>query len=126
MAFFKKDEKINVDLELAGVISFLKEVGDDLRIIYKQCVKMQELRSHRKDLHQQQVPSIGKDFNLAEQIKVWDKLLKYYEFFDDDVEISKTRVQMIGNSLKKQMINTKIPEELQNKVKTANWWNFRW
>ena len=119
-------QSVDIDKELDAVMLFLTEVGSDLKEIYIQCKKMKELRKRKLNLEERKVPDIAVNFNLGEQIKVWDQMLKTYQFFDDDVEINKKRVQMVGDELKKLSLHTNMPEELKNKIKNSEWWNFKW
>ena len=63
---------------------------------------------------------------IQQQVRLYDKILKQYEFFELDADINGERVKKISKALgekaKKEMIDPKLLE----KIKKSERWTFDW
>lgn len=117
-----KKQPINVDADLKAIKSFLQEIGSDVENIFYLCKQMERLR--QKDLTN--APEETRRKNLEEQVKLWDKMLTIYEFFDEDVDVNSERVKNIAKDLRKKTKTVEIDEKLKRAMNTEPRWTFNW
>ncbi len=105
MLFRKKvinKEPVDVDTDLKAVKNFLHDIGGDIKNIFYLCQEMEKLMAKEKELKENKAPEQSIRKNFEEQVKVWDKMLTVYEFFDEDEDVNAERVKNIAKELRKK------------------------
>ena len=122
----KKQEKIDIDKDLTAINEFLSKIPrtiKDLQVLFSQfkALRKQELKLRAVHINN---PALKK--NLTSQIKTYDKILRIYEIFDIDEDISAARAKKIAKSLVRSAEKLKINEKLRHKIKTEERWTYNW
>jgi len=111
----RKKQRVNPEKELKATIDFLKNSPSDIKQLSKLVNVVDTLRKSRQTNN-----------DLKREIKEFDKLLKVYRFFQDDVDITGERIKRIARLLKKEAEENKLEQEWQNYIKNDENWNFDW
>lgn len=122
----KKEEFVDIDKDLKSITRYLKGVNGNVKKLDSLFKDFQILR--RNELHLK-----GKEFSpdtmkriIRDQIKVFDKIIKIYEFFQLDTDISGERVKKIGKALKNKAYKLELSKDLLKKLETDEKWTFDW
>ena len=118
-----KHKEIPADLgaDLRAIVDYLKNAHYDVEELLKMFAEFDKLRKEAKVLTDDKL----KPENLKRQIRVFDRLLLRYEFYDHDVEINGQRVKSIAKQLMESAEEKGLTEEL-DKIKKEARWTFDW
>ena len=120
--FSKKRGRKIVDClrDLAVINEFLQEAHNDEKFLRQQLKELEELE---KEFHVAKSGVI--QVNIDTQVKVLDKILQRYEFFQNDVDINGLRLKRITkeviNRAKKAGMNDLVAEKQKDRR-----WSLRW
>ena len=89
------EKKFSIDKELAAIESSLRESRDDILKLMTIC------REFRKSLQKM----------TKDQLFEWDRFLKDYEFFEEDVDVNGERVKNITKALIQRARQIKVSKE---------------
>jgi hypothetical protein len=97
MAFFKKKkrkEKVDVLKDTTAIIEFLEDIQTDIDFLRPKLLELEELEKEQEVASDKLKPT-----NISTQVKILDKLLERYEFFESDIVINGQRLKMIAGKL---------------------------
>ena len=107
-----KEVKVKDDLD--AVIAFLKEMD-----VSKLVEKLERMREMVKE---EGVVEDGlKTENLEKQIKLFDEVLRAYDFFEDDADVNGLRLQKIGGELLRKAKEEGMGDLVKEKKKDIKW-----
>jgi hypothetical protein len=121
-----KKQPIDVEADIKAIKTFLKELSPDVKNIFFICQEMEKLKQKETEMSGRNAPAESLKKNLQEQIKLWDKMLTVYEFFDQDVDVNSERVKNIAKVLRSRAKELDIDPELKKKMNTEPRWTFNW
>ena len=104
------EQKFSIEKELDAVISSMNESGKDIIKLIKLCIEMRE--------------SLAK--GTKEQLFAWDRVIKDYEFFEEDVDVNGERVKKITSALMEKAKAAKINKDTLDIFKKKESWSFDW
>jgi hypothetical protein len=116
----KNDSKIDIVKDSEAIRDVLSEIKFDVEKIVPQLEKLEELEKERK------VATSGIiHVNLETQADVLDKLLKQYQFLQDDIGINGLRLRAIANQFLKNAKSSGMKDLVEEKQRDRNW-KFFW
>lgn len=125
--FGKKKKKIvDIDKDLQAISEYVAEVGSDLKELYKLLEDMRKLRKREHNMKKDKAFDEAVISNTEEQVRIWDDILRRYEFLDQDIELNGQRVKMIAGALRRLGAQKNIDPELQKMMKSKDSWTFNW
>ena len=116
---FRKDpyqEEKQTDLpgELKAVLEFLRDT--DLKEMIREMEKMKELAEEEGLVDGEIIEK-----NLREQIRLFDKILQRYDFFQNDADINGLRLKKAAGELLRKAEKHQMEELVKEKKKKLNW-----
>lgn len=129
LRIFKKPPeppKIDVDKDIDAVLLSLKEISPVVKELPALLKQFRFLRN--KELTLRKTKPAGNEIrNIIEQeVEVFDKILKHYEYFVLDVDINGERVKNISTVLGKSAKDAMISQRWLNRIKKSERWIFDW
>jgi hypothetical protein len=117
------EEVVNINKDLDAISLFLKETIPVGNTLMKQITEMKKLRKKEKELRK-----AGKDikFNILQQVRIYDKILENYEFFEQDTDVNGERVKKISHALGKTAKQEMIDKKWIEKIRKSERWTFNW
>ncbi len=122
----QREEYIDVEKDLKAISEYLKGVNTKVKNLNSRLKKFKELRKLELQLKGKTVSSEGMKKLIRRQIKAYDKVLKKYQLFVLDAEISGERIKKIAKSLKNKAFEHKLSKNLLKKLKKDIKWTFDW
>jgi hypothetical protein len=122
----RKEETIDVEKDLKAVNDFLKGVNTAVKNIQPLLKQFSNLRKQQSKLLSAKTGKKALKKNLESQIRLFDRIMKQYQFFDVDEDISAARIRKIAKALKQSAEKLIIDEKLMDKIKTDEKWTYRW
>ena len=122
----KKPEKINIEQDLKQIENFLSTANSNISNIQNLIKQFKKIRKEASKLKTGKSSKSSLKKNLEGQIRIFDKILEKYEFFDIDEDISAVRAKKIAKSLRTRAETLNINEKLLNKIKTDEKWTYNW
>lgn len=122
----RKKELIDVDRDLKAINEFFKGANGQIRELARLFKEYGELRKRYLHLRAAKASENIMGKSIAEQIKVYDKILKLGQFFVLDVDIVGERIKKIAKSLKTDAEIYKINKKLLDLVRKDEKWTFDW
>ena len=119
-------EKINIAQDLKQIENFLLSANSTVLDIQRLIKQFKNLRKQEIKLKTGKASKSSIKKNLESQIRIFDKILTKYEFFDIDEDISAARAKKIAKSLRTSAETIKINEKLLHKIKTDEKWTYNW
>ena len=122
MKWKKKSERKRIDVlnDIEEIEDFLHEVPDDNTYLQKLIKQLDELEKERK---------VAKDeilkTNLTTQAKVFDDLLKRFEFLVNDAAINGERLKIIKDQFLKHATKAGLHDLVRERRKDQTW-KCRW
>ncbi|MBW2992402.1 hypothetical protein KY345_04260 [Candidatus Woesearchaeota archaeon] len=104
------EQKFSVEKEISAVIDSLRDSREDVLKLISICKQFRE--------------SLEK--STKEQLFAWDKLVRDYEFFEEDVDVNGERVKRITKALVEQAKSAGIDKEKLKEFKSKESWSFDW
>lgn len=104
------EQKFSIEKEFDKVIDSLRESRTDLLKLLHLCNEMKE--------------SLSK--GTKEQLFAWDRLVKDYEFFEEDVDVNGERAKKITKALIEKAKEEGIDKEKLEQFKKKESWSFDW
>ena len=122
----KKEEYVDVAKDLSAVVTFIRDETPILRKLLDMSVTMQELRKKEIQLKEQNAPDEDLRRILIDEIKLYDEILKLYEFYSLDVGVNGARLKKVAKVFKKKALETNVQSDVMEAVKKSDRWNFNW
>jgi hypothetical protein len=107
-------EEVKVKDDLGAVISFLKEIN--LKELARKLEIMKEIVREGGVVDKEL-----KSENLDKQIKLFDKILRDYDFFVNDADINGLRLKKIGGELLRKAEESGMNELVKEKKNEIMW-----
>ena len=117
----KKAPKINVRKDIDAIEFSLKNVQPVIKELQMLFKKFKALRAKEK-----KAAGAEKVKLIQEQVMVYDKILRQYEYYELDVDINGERVKKISTVLGKKAKDANISAKWLNKIKKSERWTFDW
>ncbi len=110
----EKPKHIDVLKDIDAVIEYLEELKP--KQLIPELKKLQELEKERHVANQGLL-----QINLETQAKVIEKILKHYEFFQNDVDINGIRVKQIAREFLRKAEEAGLKDLVKEKKKSHDW-----
>ena len=117
-------EYIDVEGDLKAVNEFLE--GINIKPIQKLLKQYSDLREEEIKLKEANADKRALRKNISEQIRIYDKILRAYEYFDLDTDISAERIKKIARKIRQNAEELVLEEKLMNKIRTEERWTYNW
>jgi hypothetical protein len=119
-------EYIDVEGDLKAVTEFLEGVNGNVKSIQKLLKSYAELRKEEIQLREEKADEKALRRNIAEQVRIYDKVLRAYEYFDLDTDISAERIKKISRKIRQNAEELVLEEKLMSKIRTEERWTYNW
>lgn len=120
------EEEIDVDKDLAVIISFIKEAAPLMKKLLKLSLEMKELRKREAQLRKAKASTKVIKNIILQQVKKYDEILKAYEFYELDVDVNGERIKKISTFLGKAAKEAAIEKKWLNIIRKSERWTFDW
>lgn len=121
-----KAEPIDVDKDLSAIITFFKEINGEIKNLHELYKQFEELRRFELKLRVAKAPKNALKNAVQDEIMKYDEILKAYEFFELDVDVSGERVKKIGTALKEAAQEVQVDKKFLTKMEKDEKWTFDW
>jgi len=121
---FKKPEeqpKIDVDKDIDAILTSLEEVKPVIQKLITNLNKFKSVREQEKSKSKKAHKKI-----TEKKVKIFDKILEQYEYYELDVDVNGERVKNISTVLGKEAKDSNISKKWLNKIKNSERWIFDW
>ena len=119
-------EYIDVEGDLKAVNEFLEGINGNVKSIQKLLKSYADLRKEEIQLREEKADKKALRSNIAEQVKLYDRILRAYEYFDLDADISAERIKKIARKIRQNAEELVLEEKLMNKIRTEERWTYNW
>jgi|TARA_B100002003_G_C14154579_1_gene555650 hypothetical protein len=116
------EESEDFDKDLHSIISFLANVGKDVKEVYELGMNVKKLRAKERS----ETDNKKQIKLLEDEIKAWDKFLERYVMLQRDTTITGARVKKISRMLKEEAKQMDVKPEIKDLVKKKDEWVFNW
>ncbi len=110
----EKPQPVDVLNDIEAIIEYLEDLKP------KQLIpELKKLKELEKERHVAEPGLL--QINLETQAKVIEKILKYYEFFQNDVDVNGIRVKQIAREFLRSAENAGLKDLVQEKKRSHDW-----
>ncbi|MBD3355059.1 hypothetical protein GF361_03675 [Candidatus Woesearchaeota archaeon] len=119
-----KQSKIDVNKDIDAVLDSLNDVKPVISSLIKDINKFKALKKQeksRKNISDNELKKM-----TEEKVKVFDRILNQYEYYELDVDVNGERIKNISSVLGKKAKDFGISKKWLNKIKNSERWTFDW
>jgi|TARA_Y100000310_G_C20587376_1_gene766180 hypothetical protein len=116
------EESEDFEKDLHSIISFLANIGKDVKDVYELGMNVKKLRAKERS----ETDNKKQIKLLEDEIKAWDKFLERYVMLQRDTTITGARVKKISKMLKEEAKQMDVKPEIKQLVKKKDEWVFNW
>ena len=119
----RKQEKIDIEKDVSAILLYLKEISPSIKNITLLLRQFQLLRKKEQILKKKNKPTKK---IIEQQVKVYDKILQEYEFYQLEADINGERIKKVLKQLAKTAKSAQISKDWLKKINESERWTFDW
>ena len=121
-----QEQLVDIDKDLKSINNFLASANSSVKDIQSKIKQFNSLSKTELKLKSAKAGKTALNKNLSAQIKTYDRILRSYEFFNMDENITAQRIKKIAKALKSKAEKSSIDKNLLKKIQSDEKWNFNW